>query len=300
MNHAITLELQFFLISILWGAILLLAYDVLRIIRRLIKHGTIILAIEDLIFWVIASIFIFAMIYDQNNGIIRGFSVMGVTIGMVLYHYILSSFLVNTITKIIQILLSPFIMAINTVKRFFHFVFLKGKKIVNFLARRLKKLKNSFKIRFNTRRQAVAAKKRKKAEQKALEKKKKDELVLAKRKAKADQKEREKQSRNHNAKNSKATGQKSGKNAADDRNNLPVTKNASEPSLISTKRRKAELSLKPTADRQANQSHKSAEMNRTIQNQKSDKDARAKQNVDPKAKQNIDTRAKQNMDTRAK
>lgn len=185
MNHAITTQLEFFLISILWGAIILVAYDVFRILRRLIKHNSIFLAVEDLIFWVTASVFIFAMIYNENDGIIRGFSVMGVTIGMVLYHYILSSFLVNTITKLIQTLLRPFTIAINMVKRFFRFVFLKGKKIVNFFTRRLKKLWNSYKIKLDAKRKVVAAKRAIKAEKKANEKKKKDEQKLAKRKGKA-------------------------------------------------------------------------------------------------------------------
>jgi hypothetical protein len=63
MNPAISVELHFFLTSILWGVILLVAYDVLRIFRRLIKHDAFFIALEDLIFWVVASLFIFAMIY---------------------------------------------------------------------------------------------------------------------------------------------------------------------------------------------------------------------------------------------
>ena len=132
MNHAITMELQFFLISILWGAIVLFAYDCrrlrpgrflaaydgFRIIRRIIRHNGFFLAIEDLIFWMIAGLFIFSMIYRENNGVIRGFSVMGMAIGMVLYHYILSDFLVSFITKIIRALLRPFRFIIKKIKVF--------------------------------------------------------------------------------------------------------------------------------------------------------------------------------------
>lgn len=188
MNHDIFIQMQFFMISILWGAIILLAYDVLRILRRLIKHNNIILAIQDLIFWIVASVFIFAMIYKENDGIIRGFAVMGVTIGMVLYHFIVSTFLVNTITKLIQLLLSPFVFVINSIKRFFRFVILKGKKAANFIIIRLKKQMKSYKIRMDAKRQAVSAKKREKSEQKALVKQKQKEQILAKR-----QKEKEKQ-----------------------------------------------------------------------------------------------------------
>lgn len=207
MNHAISTELQFFFISILWGAIILLAYDVLRIIRRIIKHNSFVLAIQDILFWAFTSVFIFAMIYTENNGIIRGFSVMGVTIGMVLYHYIFSDIIVGSITKLIQILLTPFNLAINMVKRFFRFVLLKVKKVANFIIRRLKKHSKSFKMKINVRRQASEEKRKKKQEQKAIERKKKDELIQAKRIAK--EKQREKEGKSKKASSKKKSDQRS-------------------------------------------------------------------------------------------
>lgn len=151
MNQEITVEVQFFLISVLWGGIILLAYDGLRIIRRLINHGTFFLAFEDLIFWVTASVFVFSMIYRQNSGIIRGFSVMGMTIGMVLYHYIFKNSVVEIIVKGIRILLRPFALVIKTVKKGIHFIISKVKKSARFLIRQLKKLFKSVKITVNKR-----------------------------------------------------------------------------------------------------------------------------------------------------
>lgn len=171
MNHAITVELQFFMLSILWGAIILLAYDLLRIFRRLIKHNSFFLAIEDILFWVMASVFIFAMIYTENNGIIRGFAVMGMTIGMVLYHYIISDFLVNIITKLIRTLFKPFSIAYKFTKKFFLYIGKKVKKAFLFLLLRLKKISKSVKITINGKKQAKAEKHGKKK----LEKKKKIE-----------------------------------------------------------------------------------------------------------------------------
>ena len=189
MNHAITMELQFFLISILWGAIVLLAYDGFRIIRRIIRHNGFFLAIEDLIFWMIAGLFIFSMIYRENNGVIRGFSVMGMAIGMVLYHYILSDFLVSFITKIIRALLRPFRFIIKKIKQLLRFLTSIGKRMVNFLFRRLKKCNQSVRIKLNNRKQKHNAKKKKRRSKKALKKKKKAA-------GKAGQNRQEKQKRN--------------------------------------------------------------------------------------------------------
>jgi spore cortex biosynthesis protein YabQ len=192
MNHAISIELKFFLISVLWGCILLLIYDCLRILRRLIKHDSFFIALEDLIFWVAASLYIFAMIYKQNNGIIRGFSVMGMAIGMVLYHYIASDLLVNMITKLLRTLISPFSYAIKKVRQAVKFIINKFGKAANFINRRLKKYQKSVKITLNKKRQAATDRKRIQAEKKALKKRKKKskdsggEKVKAGRKQKAD------------------------------------------------------------------------------------------------------------------
>ena len=153
MNPAITIELQFFLLSILWGGLLLLAYDVLRIFRRLIKHGIILVAIEDLIFWLLASLFIFTMIFQKNNGIIRGFSIIGMLLGIILYHFSISEWLVKSITNLIQTLLSPIKAAVKQIIRLLRLLWAWGKKRINNLLYRLKKNKKSVKITLKTKKQ---------------------------------------------------------------------------------------------------------------------------------------------------
>jgi spore cortex biosynthesis protein YabQ len=170
MNEAITVELQFFLISILWGAIILLVYDILRIFRRLIPHNSIFLALEDLIFWVLASVFIFAMIYTMNNGTIRGFSVIGMGIGMTLYHFIFSELVVKWITKVLLLLLSPLKFFIGRIKRVLHFFASRLKKVLVSVLSRLKKTVKSVKIALNTKRKKRTEKRSKQRELKTAKK----------------------------------------------------------------------------------------------------------------------------------
>lgn len=167
MNDAITVELQFFLISILWGVIILLVYDILRIIRRLIPHNGIILALEDILFWVLASLFIFAMIYKVNNGTIRGFSVMGMGIGMTLYHFIFSELLVKWVTKALHLLLRPVRCLINRIKRILLFVMSKMKNYISRILFRLKKIEKSVRITLTKKQQIRMAKRNKRREIKA-------------------------------------------------------------------------------------------------------------------------------------
>lgn len=158
MNQGITIELQFFMISILWGAIILLAYDQLRIIRRVISHNILFITLEDLIFWILASIFIFAMIYEKNSGTIRGFSIMGMGIGMVLYHYILSDRIVQLISRGILILLRPFSFIIKWLKKSFCFIAGKIRKLVNMISIQLKNRMKSVKISIYNHKQKRMAK----------------------------------------------------------------------------------------------------------------------------------------------
>lgn len=171
MSQGITIELHFFIISILWGALILLAYDQLRVLRRVLRHKASVVTVEDLFFWLIASVFIFAMIYVQNSGTIRGFSVMGMVIGMVVYHYIFSDWLVKLESRGILLLLRPFSLAIKYVCKVIGFLMSKGKKISVSIYGQLKKRLKSVKISLDKRREKRVVRKKHRKENKKNKKK---------------------------------------------------------------------------------------------------------------------------------
>lgn len=190
MNKAITVELQFFLISIYWGAILLLAYDGFRILRRIVKHNSFFLALEDLIFWVVSSVLIFAMMYRENNGIIRGFSIMGMGIGMILYHSIFSETLVNCITKLINALLRPITLVIQWLNKLMRFILGQGKKLADFMMKRLKNSFKSVKITLKKKKLKKDSKREKRLAKIKLQKEKKQISKQLKKKLRSEQAEK--------------------------------------------------------------------------------------------------------------
>ena len=167
MNQELTIELQFFAICILWGGLILLAYDFLRVIRRLIKHGTVLLAAEDLIFWTISAVLIFAMIYRQNNGIIRAFSIMGMTAGMLLYNMTVKDHLVNIIVKGIRILIKPFVLLIKLLKKRIVIINKKIQNALKILLKQLNLLYKSIKIRVGKKQQKRLQKRLKRKEERS-------------------------------------------------------------------------------------------------------------------------------------
>lgn len=99
MNH----ELVFFFQSVLWGAALLFFYDILRIGRRLFPRRVFLVSVEDLLYWIFAGIFLFGRIYQANEGRLRGYSIVAVVLGMVIYTYSISGRFVSVSVKILNI-----------------------------------------------------------------------------------------------------------------------------------------------------------------------------------------------------
>ena len=82
-----------FLRFILTGILLILAFDLLRILRRLIPHRTGMVAVEDMLYCTGSAIFIFIMLCRENDGAIRGFCMLGMSVGMLLCNYAISPWL---------------------------------------------------------------------------------------------------------------------------------------------------------------------------------------------------------------
>ena len=91
-----------FLRFMLVGFLLILAFDLLRILRRLIPHRTAMVAVEDMLYCIGSAIFIFIMLCRENDGAIRGFCMLGMSVGMLLCNYAISPWLVKGIVKVFK------------------------------------------------------------------------------------------------------------------------------------------------------------------------------------------------------
>ncbi|MCI8376809.1 MAG: spore cortex biosynthesis protein YabQ [Lachnospiraceae bacterium] len=85
MSEGILFELQFFSKAFMLGVLMMIAYDALRIFRRIIPHGAGAVAVEDILYWLACGVCIFRMLYVENSGAIRGFAIAAVVLGMLLY-----------------------------------------------------------------------------------------------------------------------------------------------------------------------------------------------------------------------
>lgn len=102
-------EGEFLLHSLLMGVFITFVYDVLRIFRRVIPHGSFLVSLEDLAFWIYCGAEVFLLMYHESNGTMRWFSVIGAMTGILAYKKLVSPLLVKYasmgLAKLLELLL---------------------------------------------------------------------------------------------------------------------------------------------------------------------------------------------------
>lgn len=141
MSPGIFKELQFFGLAVLRGVLILVLYDVIRIIRRVMPHGIWAVTLEDAAYWVATALLVFQLLYRENDGAVRGYALLAVAVGMLLYHQTISNWLVAHISGILRwcfgIILKPFAVIYRKVVQVFRMA-------VRFYKKKLKKQLKEF------------------------------------------------------------------------------------------------------------------------------------------------------------
>lgn len=80
-------ELGIFVHAVISGMAVYGVYTVIRMIRRLVKHNLLSVSIEDFLFWIGTSFYLFIQIYHTSDGSVRWYFVLGVVAGMILLSF---------------------------------------------------------------------------------------------------------------------------------------------------------------------------------------------------------------------
>lgn len=92
-------EWELLLTTVKLGVKLAFVYDGVRMFRFLISHKNIFISLEDFVFWIYASCILFKLQLEQSNGILRGFSILGILLGMFLYNKLIGERLIYLAEK---------------------------------------------------------------------------------------------------------------------------------------------------------------------------------------------------------
>ncbi len=138
MSQDIIQEVTFFLHSIVMGVVITFVYDWFLIFRKLLKHNILWISFEDFLFWAGCGVGVFYMLYRENNGVLRWFTVLGAMLGMILYKALVSKWFVHIMStliykimwflfRVIQIVVKPLKFLLSIIKLTY---FLKTLKMV--------------------------------------------------------------------------------------------------------------------------------------------------------------------------
>ena len=111
MSAVIIEELRTIGIAFVSGAFITFIYDLLRIFRRVISHGNVWISMEDFLFWIWTSLWIFSVLYRTNDGSLRIYTIFAMVLGMIIYHKTVSESFVRItggfLKKIVRFLVLP-------------------------------------------------------------------------------------------------------------------------------------------------------------------------------------------------
>ncbi|MBR6637872.1 MAG: spore cortex biosynthesis protein YabQ [Lachnospiraceae bacterium] len=136
MNGLVMWELGYVGKCLLLGAGLMFLYDILRIARIVIPHSIAVLSIEDIIYWMIAGVLMFLLLYKEDAGSIRWFAVAVTALGMIVYNFAVSRFTVPFIGKVLR---WPLLKLAKAVKAVTSRLKASGKLVTELLKKRFKK-----------------------------------------------------------------------------------------------------------------------------------------------------------------
>jgi len=102
MSVSIRYEARLFFMSICTGAGLVMVYDCVRIFRLLCPHRHWMVNVEDLAYGLYCAVMTFCLLYEQNDGNLRGFCIGGVILGMAAYQNLVSSGMLKHLQNKVQ------------------------------------------------------------------------------------------------------------------------------------------------------------------------------------------------------
>ena len=119
-------QLTNFIYFIITGMILGIVFDIFRILRRSFKTSDIITNIQDILFGLITGGIILSSVFLFNNGELRLYLFIGISVGILIYMLLISNCfikvnvaIINFIKKAIILITKPFIILLKFIKKLF-------------------------------------------------------------------------------------------------------------------------------------------------------------------------------------
>lgn len=95
MQDTVLHEVELLAVAVTAGVLMMASYDILRILRGIFAHSYWKIAIEDMIYWGVCTVYLFLLFYKKNHGIMRLIFFLAIAAGMLGYDRSISPFIVG-------------------------------------------------------------------------------------------------------------------------------------------------------------------------------------------------------------
>ena len=95
MSDEVGYQVVIFALCCISGVVVALLFDMFRISHRVFRTSTLAIYVEDLLFWIVAAIFMFMLSLKYNDGEIRWYMFVGLVFGAAVYLGTLSKIVVK-------------------------------------------------------------------------------------------------------------------------------------------------------------------------------------------------------------
>lgn len=165
MNSLQANQAYLFLLFIANGILIGIVFDIFRILRKSFKTSDFITYIEDILFWMVTGLITLYFLFTFNNGEIRFYIFIGITLGIVIYMLSISKYFIQISVRIITVIKVILAKVITIILYPLKLILKIGKKVIfrpiSFVFINVRKIfkKSSLKIVSNTKKMHNLAKK---------------------------------------------------------------------------------------------------------------------------------------------
>ena len=143
MDMELLFEIRVFFLCGLCGIACGIIYDLIRILRRTLKVGTVMTFLFDILFWILCAVLIFFMLFYANYGRARWYEIAGLTLGAASYFVSVSGMVVDGGVMFLKALLKLVYIVLKTVFYPVFFIYkklsVKFCKIKSFFSKKIRK-----------------------------------------------------------------------------------------------------------------------------------------------------------------
>ena len=107
------------------GIVIGVLFDIFRILRRSFKTADWLTTLQDILFWILAGFVILFSIFKFNNGEIRSYIFVGISLGVLIYMLTLSKYIVRCSVIIIKFIKKIISYPVNLIIKITNFLIIK-------------------------------------------------------------------------------------------------------------------------------------------------------------------------------